>query len=209
MNLDLPLKDLTLPALLKIPKEATQLVIFAHGSGSTRLSRRNNYVADTLNQAGIATLLFDLLTQQEDFIFENRFNLQLIAERLVQVTQWAEAEPETESLLKGFFGASTGSAAAILAANQLPKIIKTIVSRGGRPDLVLKGIKNLRCPTLFIVGEEDVLGLELNKQALEELPESTEKELIVIPRATHLFEEPGALEEVAECAKQWFLQKLK
>lgn len=191
---------------LMIPEGATGIVLFAHGSGSSRHSPRNRYVAEELNTAGLATLLFDLLTSEEEVIDQRtrhlRFDIGLLADRLVKTTGWLQELPETRSLNVGYFGASTGSAAALVAAAERPDPIKAIVSRGGRPDLAGSILTRLQVPTLLIVGGRDAPVLDLNRKAYQYL--SGDKRLDVVPGATHLFEEPGALEQVATLATEWF-----
>jgi dienelactone hydrolase len=201
----IPINSIKLDGILGIPKNAKGIVIFAHGSGSSRFSPRNNFVARELRKAGLATLLFDLLTEEEDLIYENRFNIKLLAERLITVTKWVKANDEIKNLKIGYFGASTGAAAALQASTKIEDI-KAIVSRGGRPDLVLDYLPKVKAATLLIVGELDEYVIELNKIAYEKL--KAEKELIIIPGASHLFEEPGKLEEVSRLAKDWFLKFL-
>jgi putative phosphoribosyl transferase len=205
-EIKIPINSLQLDAILTIPKNAKGIIVFAHGSGSSRLSPRNTFVARELNKAKLATLLFDLLTKEEDAVYQNRFNINLLAERLVQVTKWLRKNPETKKFGICYFGASTGAAAALQAATKIAGI-KAIVSRGGRPDLVLSYLPKVKSPTLFIVGEFDEPVLALNKQAYEKL--RVKKKLVIIKGATHLFEEPGKLEEVANLAKEWFLHFLK
>ncbi len=192
----------TLEGLLFIPKEAQALVLFAHGSGSSRFSPRNNFVAQTLHKKNIATLLIDLLTEAEDEIYENRFNINLLAERLLAITYWLKKRVKTKNLTLGYFGASTGAAAALKAAASLKNSVEAIVLRGGRPDLAEEDLDRIRVPTLLIVGGSDYVVLDLNKDAYEKL--KSIKKLEIIPEATHLFEEPGALEKVAELATEWF-----
>ena len=201
----IPINSIKLDGILGIPKNAKGIVIFAHGSGSSRFSPRNNFVARELRKVGLATLLFDLLTEEEDLIYENRFNINLLAERLITVTKWVKANDEIKNLKIGYFGASTGAAAALQASTKIEDI-KAIVSRGGRPDLVLDYLPKVKAATLLIVGELDEYVIELNKIAYEKL--KAEKELIIIPGASHLFEEPGKLEEVSRLAKDWFLKFL-
>lgn len=203
---------------LIIPAKAKGAVIFAHGSGSSRFSPRNKFVAAELNKAGIATLLIDLLTRDEEaedaLTAKLRFNIELLTERLISATHWLEQYKTTEkfnasatlSIDIGYFGASTGAAGALVAASKLTGIIKAVVSRGGRPDLAGLALPFVKAPTLLIVGEEDPVVIDLNESALKEL--NTEKKLVVIPKATHLFEEPGALEKVAGLAAGWFLKYL-
>jgi dienelactone hydrolase len=191
---------------LRIPQDADGIVVFAHGSGSGRHSPRNRFVADVLVNTGLATLLIDLLTQQEEQIdlqtAELRFDIRLLAERLGGVSDWLATEPSTADLSSGYFGASTGAAAALIAAADRPHKVRAIVSRGGRPDLAGPALRRVRQPTLLIVGGEDDVVIQLNQHALEEL--GGIKHLVIIPGATHLFEEPGALEQVAALASDWF-----
>src|SRR5437899_13071730 len=191
---------------LNILENATTLVLFAHGSGSSRHSPRNQFVARTLNNAGLATLLFDLLTQQEEAIDmrtrEHRFNIALLAERLVHATKWAKQQEQTRDLLAGYFGSSTGGAAALVAAAELPQDVGASVSRGGRPDLAGEALPKVQAPTLLIVGGNDDIVIELNEQARDRM--SCEVKLEIVPGATHLFEESGALEKVAKLASDWF-----
>jgi putative phosphoribosyl transferase len=192
---------------LQLPAAVGGLVIFAHGSGSSRLSPRNRQVAEYLNHAGQATVLFDLLTGEEELDRSNVFDIGLLAERLVAVTCWASDAEKLASLPVGYFGASTGAAAALSAAARLGDEIHAIVSRGGRPDLAAESIPAVRAPTLLIVGGADRQVLELNKKAATLL--RGEREVAVVPGATHLFEEPGALERVAELAADWFSLHLR
>jgi len=178
------------------------LAIFAHGSGSGRRSPRNRFVASVLRRDSIATLLFDLLTPQEDTDYEMRFDIELLTRRLEAVTLWAHARADLSALPIGCFGASTGAAAALGAAVDQPEWIKAVVSRGGRPDLTTRDLGLVKAPTLLIVGGLDDVVIRLNEQALSGI--SVEKELQIVPGATHLFEEPGALEEVARLASNWF-----
>ena len=185
---------------------STSLVIFAHGSGSSRFSKRNQQVADILNKATISTFLFDLLTEQEDEVDQItrhfRFDIQLLAERLILVTEWLKNNSATTSLSLGYFGASTGAAAALVAAAHVPDSISAVVSRGGRPDLAGDFLHKVTCPTLLIVGQLDYEVITLNEDAYAQL--SCTKELVIIPHATHLFEEEGTLEEAANSALAWF-----
>ncbi|MCX6990056.1 MAG: dienelactone hydrolase family protein [Chlamydiae bacterium] len=194
--------DVILEGMLKIPPSAQGLVLFAHGSGSSRLSPRNNYVADILNNAGLATLLIDLLSKQEDEIYQTRFDINLLTDRLNMVIQWLKKQPNTQNLELGIFGSSTGAAAALRVASELGREIKAVVSRGGRPDLAMDTINRVTAPTLFIVGENDFAVIELNQEAYVHL--TCFKKFEIIQNATHLFEEPGCLEEVARLAKEWF-----
>jgi putative phosphoribosyl transferase len=191
---------------LTIPPKATALVLFAHGSGSSRHSPRNQFVARTLNDAGLATLLFDLLTQEEEAIDmhtrEHRFNIGLLAERLVQATRWAKQQKQTRDLPIGYFGSSTGGGAALVAAGEIPQEVDAVVSRGGRPDLAGQALPKVQAPTLLIVGGNDDIVIELNEMARDQM--RCEVKLEIVPGATHLFEEPGALEKVAKLASDWF-----
>lgn len=195
---------------LVIPARACGLVLFAHGSGSSRRSSRNRFVAGVLQGRGLATLLFDLLTQEEerrDAIDTHlRFDIPFLARRLIEVTDWVLAEPSTRTLPLGYFGASTGAAAALIAAAERAEQVGAVVSRGGRPDLAHAALERVRAPTLLIVGGEDTTVLSLNRAALRQIP--APKELAIVRGATHLFEEPGALEQVARLAGDWFVQSL-
>ena len=197
----------TLDGNLTIPDGAIALVLFAHGSGSSRHSPRNQFVARTLNNAGLATLLFDLLTPEEEAIDvrtrEHRFNIGLLAERLMHATKWAQQHEQTRDLRIGYFGSSTGSGAALVAAAQIPQDVAAVVSRGGRPDLAGEALAKVQAPTLLIVGGNDDIVIELNEQARDRM--RCEVKLEIVPGATHLFEEPGALEKVAKLASHWFL----
>lgn len=191
-----------LEGMLNIPDGAKNLVLFAHGSGSSRLSPRNKFVADVLNQANIATFLIDLLSRKEDENYQTRFDISLLTKRFIGVIQWLERESDVKDLSLGIFGASTGAAAALEAAALQKNKVKAVVSRGGRPDLTMELLDRVEAPTLLIVGGEDFLVVKLNEEALKKL--TCEKKLEIIPNATHLFEEPGCLEEVAKHASQWF-----
>lgn len=199
-------ENLILNGDLEVPLNALGLVIFAHGSGSSRLSPRNVQVAQALNEAGLATLLFDLLTFDESADRGNVFDIPLLAGRLVFATQWASKQTELRDLAVGYFGASTGAAAALVAAARLGNRVSAVVSRGGRPDLATRSLSRVKCPTLLLVGSEDQPVLEMNSDVL---PLLAQGELITIPGASHLFEEPGALEQVADEAAQWFTRFLK
>lgn len=205
------IKDEKLNGLLHIPIDCLGLIIFVHGSGSSRLSPRNQYVANFLSEAHFATLLFDLLTPNEEEIDsltgEYRFNIQLLAERLMQVTAWVKKQPLLQELPIGYFGSSTGAAGALIAANQYKEEINAIVSRGGRPDLATDALKDVLAPTLLIVGGIDYQVIELNQDAQKQM-KNTNK-LQIIPGATHLFEEPGKLEEVSKAATDWFTKYLQ
>lgn len=200
-EIQIHLKDVELRANLAEPSDAKALVIFAHGSGSSRLSPRNNFVADVLNKHHIATLLTDLLTVFEDEKYDTRFDIALLSHRLIQVTEWASQQPGLNRLPVGYFGASTGAASALQAAAMLDKKIKAVVSRGGRPDLAA-ALKQVKAPTLLIVGSRDTQVMGLNNQAYEQLV--SEKNMEIIEGASHLFEEPGALHKVADLAANWF-----
>jgi putative phosphoribosyl transferase len=195
---------------LNIPKDASALVLFAHGSGSSRHSPRNQFVARTLNSAGLATLLFDLLTQEEEAIDmqtrDLRFNIHLLAERLVHATKWVKEQPQTRDLRIGYFGSSTGGAAALVAAVNIPQNVDAVVSRGGRPDLAGEALPKVQAPTLLIVGGNDDIVIELNEQARDRM--RCEVKLQIIPGATHLFEEPGTLEKAATLASDWFAKRI-
>jgi putative phosphoribosyl transferase len=205
-----PVGSVILEGNLGVPEDVQGVVLFAHGSGSGRHSSRNRYVAQELRQAGLATLLVDLLTPEEEEIDLRtrhlRFDIGLLAERLAGTTDWLKREPNTRNLRVGYFGASTGAAAALVAAAERPEEVDAIVSRGGRPDLAGEALPRARAPTLLIVGEKDVSVIEMNREAMERL--RVEKELEIVSRATHLFEEPGALEKVAHLASEWFVRYL-
>jgi len=205
-DVHVPIGGLRFPGTLGSSPGARGLVLFAHGSGSSRLSPRNLFVARGLQEAGLSTLLFDLLTEHEDRVYETRFDIALLSERMIGAAEWALAEPSTSALHLGFFGASTGAAAALRAAAKLGPDVFAVVSRGGRPDLTGSVITDVRAPTLLIVGARDFDVLELNRQAYAQL--RAEKELAVVQGATHLFEEPGALEEVTRLAADWFVRYL-
>jgi putative phosphoribosyl transferase len=195
---------------LTIPENAVSLVLFAHGSGSSRHSPRNQFVARTLNRSGLGTLLFDLLTPEEEaldlYTREHRFNIGLLAERLVHATSWARQQDQTRDLRIGYFGSSTGGAAALVAAAEMPQDVGAVVSRGGRPDLAGDALARVQAPTLLIVGGNDHIVIELNAMARDQM--RCEVKLVIIPGATHLFEEPGALEKVAKLASEWFVAHL-
>jgi putative phosphoribosyl transferase len=199
-------KDIELYGDLQIPSGATAFVIFSHGSGSSRFSKRNKHVAEILNKEKIATLLIDLLTEKEDQVYENRFNIDLLTERLVIVTQHMRQFPGLQELKTGYFGASTGAASALKAAAILGNFISAVVSRGGRPDLAKESITEVSAPTLLIVGSFDEGVIELNKKAYETL--RCDKDLEIVNGATHLFEEPGKLDIVARLSIDWFKKHL-
>jgi putative phosphoribosyl transferase len=200
----------TLEGDLQVPDHAVGLGLFAHGSGSSRHSPRNQFVARELQAAGLATLLLDLLTPEEEAVDQHtghlRFDIALLAERLVAATHWAGVDAATRSLAIGYFGASTGAAAALVAAALEPDKVRAVVSRGGRPDLAGEALPLVRAPTLLIVGGRDLTVLELNRAAMARMRAETRLE--IVPGATHLFEEPGALEAVARLARDWFLRHL-
>ena len=198
--------SVTLEGELTIPAKAQGVVAFAHGSGSSRHSPRNTFVAQVLQSAGLGTLLFDLLTREEDATYETRFDIDLLTRRLEAATHWLQKQPHTRTLSIGYFGASTGAAAALQAAAALGSAIGAVVSRGGRPDLARSALARVQAPTLLIVGGEDHVVIDLNRQAYAHL--RGEKQLVIIPGASLLFEEPGALQEVARLASQWFVQHL-
>ncbi|MDT3684983.1 MAG: alpha/beta family hydrolase [Pseudorhodoplanes sp.] len=199
---DVRIPPLGLSGILQLPEDAYALVIFAHGSGSSRLSPRNTAVADAINRNGIATLLFDLLTTQEEYDRANVFDIPLLAERLIQAVAWSEQQPELERLPIGLFGASTGAAAALVTAARLGHRIGAVVSRGGRPDLADRALSRVITPTLLIVGGSDTEVIVLNRSAFAELKEP--KALHIVPNASHLFPEPGAMEAVIKAAIDWF-----
>ena len=203
---EIPVNGVKVAGLLVVPEHAKGVVLFVHGSGSSRHSPRNNFVARTLNDAGCATLLMDLLTKQEDASHANRFDIDLLTWRLERATQWITEQPVCASLAIGYFGASTGAAAALNAAATFGASISAVVSRGGRPDLAMPALANVQAPTLLIVGGLDDVVLDLNKQAYERLEAG--KQLAVVKGATHLFEEPGTLQEVARLAAAWFTRHL-
>jgi pimeloyl-ACP methyl ester carboxylesterase len=202
----IPVNGVELEGALVVPPAARGVVLFAHGSGSSRHSPRNNFVAETLRAAGIGTLLMDLLTKQEDAIYQTRFDIDLLTWRLERATQWLMEMPRAQSLDIGYFGASTGAAAALNAAATFGSSIGAVVSRGGRPDLAMAALGSVQAPTLLIVGALDDVVIELNRKAYERL--KAEKHLAIVPGATHLFEEPGTLQEVARLAAAWFRRHL-
>jgi putative phosphoribosyl transferase len=206
-ELEIRAEGAVLSGNLTIPENAMALVLFAHGSGSSRHSPRNQFVARTLNRAGLGTLLFDLLTPQEEVrdihTLQHRFNISLLAQRLVNATKWARQQEETHDLHIGYFGSSTGGAAALVSAAELPQDVGAVVSRGGRPDLAGDALLRVQTPTLLIVGGDDDVVIELNEMARDRM--SCKVKLEIVAGATHLFEEPGALEKVAKLASDWFL----
>lgn len=206
LDIDIPLSSVTLKGDLIIPENARGIVIFSHGSGSSRFSSRNRMVAELIQKHNIGTFLFDLLTEEEDEIYENRFNIDLLSDRLIETTQWLMDYKNTKDLPIGYFGASTGAASALRAAAYFKTKIKAVVSRGGRPDLAITELPQVTAPTLLIVGGLDVAVIRMNKMAFDEL--ESVKEMKIIPGATHLFEEPGKLLEVADLAIVWYKRHL-
>ena len=202
MDIRIPINSGALEGELVIPDGAKGIVFFAHGSGSSRFSPRNRQVASALNEAGMGTLLFDLLTEEEDSVYETRFDIGLLTDRLVLAHRWLRQLPEVSGLGVGFFGASTGAAAALMAAADIGPDIRAVVSRGGRPDLAEPKLHLVKSPTLLIVGGNDEPVIGMNESALAGL--KCEKKLVIVPGATHLFEEPGTLEKVSELAIGWF-----
>jgi len=206
-----PVGRVRLEGDLRVPTGAQGAVHFAHGSGSSRHSPRNRFVAEALNAAGLGTLLIDLLTPEEEAVdlrtAHLRFDIGLLAERLVGAADWLAAQPDTAHLRVGYFGASTGGGAALVAAAERPELVGAVVSRGGRPDLAGAALPDVRAPTLLIVGGRDLPVIEMNRAAFEQL--ECEKRLEIVPGATHLFEEPGALEQVARLARDWFARHLR
>ncbi|MER0217009.1 MAG: alpha/beta hydrolase [Nitrosomonas sp.] len=204
----IPAGSVELSGELVLPPEASGVVLFAHGSGSSRFSPRNTYVAEVLQQHGIGTLLFDLLTRAEDQDYAQRFDIDLLTQRLLAATDWLQKNPETKALKAGYFGASTGAAAALQAAAKMQDAIAAVVSRGGRPDLAGEiALNQVTAPTLLIVGSADHGVIELNEQAYALM--TCVKKLVLVPGATHLFEEPGTLEQVAQFAADWLLNCLR
>lgn len=206
LDLDIPLSSVTLKGDLIIPENARGIVIFSHGGGSSRFSSRNRMVAELIQKQNIGTFLFDLLTEEEDELYENRFNIDLLSDRLIETTQWLMDYKSTSDLPIGYFGASTGAASALRAAAYFKTKIKAVVSRGGRPDLAITELPQVTAPTLLIVGGLDVAVIGMNKMAYDQL--ESVKEMKIIPGATHLFEEPGKLLEVAELAMVWYKRYL-
>ena len=202
-----PSGEVRLEGMLELPENAQGIVLFAHGSGSSRLSPRNNYVARELRAAALGTLLIDLLTREEDQTYETRFDISLLTRRLADATRWLKEHPTTKSVALGLFGASTGAAAALRVASDFPGEVAAVVSRGGRPDLAGgEKLAQVLAPTLLIVGGADFDVIRLNQEAHRQL--RCEKEIAIVPGATHLFEEPGALERVAALAARWFVHHM-
>jgi pimeloyl-ACP methyl ester carboxylesterase len=205
-----PIDSITLDGNLLVPSGATGVVLFAHGSGSSRFSSRNRHVASMLRAANLGTLLIDLLTgreeQRDNVTGALRFDIGMLAERLVGTVEWLRARPELNKRNIGLFGASTGGGAAIVAAAERPQLIQAVVSRGGRPDLAGPALPRVQAPTLLIVGGDDVPVIALNREAYDQL--RCQRRLEIVPDTTHLFEEPGALDQVAELAREWFARYL-
>lgn len=205
-EINIPLSSVTLKGELALPENALGIVVFSHGSGSSRFSPRNKMVGELMQQHGIGTLLFDLLTEEEDRAYENRFDIDLLVSRLIEATEWLMQYKMTKKIPVAYFGASTGAASALRAAAYFGKNIRAVVSRGGRPDLALNALPMVTAPTLLIVGQMDMRVIKINKLAFDQL--KSIKEMKIIPGATHLFEEPGKLMEVAEMAIEWFKKYL-
>lgn len=210
-EIEVPAGEVLLPGTLALPEKPQGLILFAHGSGSSRFSPRNRFVAKVLNDQGLATLLFDLLTAEENLIdqqtAELRFDIALLADRLTAAVDWTHAQAKLQAMPIGLFGASTGAAAALIAAARRPELVKAVVSRGGRPDLAEAALAQVMAPVLLIVGGEDFAVIELNRQASQKLKAPWRLE--IVEGATHLFEEPGKLEQVAQLAAEWFCRFLK
>lgn len=202
----IPVGSVMVKGHLGLPEKADSIVIFSHGSGSSRFSPRNKYVAEVLNDQHIATLLVDLLTPEEDLHYAARFNINLLTQRLVGVSKWIAEQPVFKNFQIGYFGASTGAASALRAAAILEKKVKAVVSRGGRPDLAMQVLPFIKAPTLLLIGSLDDLVIELNQQAYDQL--QCKKEMMIVEGASHLFEEPGKLQEVAVLAADWFKKYL-
>ncbi len=206
-SIQIQLGNTILEGFLHIPEQAKGLVIFSHGSGSSRKSPRNNYVANVLHDFNIGTLLIDLLTKQEEEIYETRFDIELLTKRITGITTWFIEHVEFNDLKIGYFGASTGSASALKAAAEMGDLIKAVVSRGGRPDLALNDLHRIKAPVLLIVGGKDYDVIKLNQKAYQKI--NSVKRLDIVPGASHLFEEPNALDSVAELASEWFKKYLE
>lgn len=205
-QVEIPSGSRRLSGILRVPSDAFGVVAFAHGSGSGRFSPRNQFVARVLETGGLATLLLDLLEEEEADDRSKVFDIELLAERLLSAADWLKHDPATTNLRLGYFGASTGAGAALVAAARHPDTVGAVVSRGGRPDLAQAYLSEVQAPTLLIVGGNDDVVIELNELALRRL--YCPRQLVIVPGATHLFEEPGTLEEVARLAKEWFVQHL-
>lgn len=206
-EVSIPVGSISLKGNLSIPERAQSIVVFSHGSGSSRHSVRNKYVAEYLNSEGLATLMFDLLTESEDKNYSNRFDIEMMVQRLLLVTDWIKEKEDTAALDVGYFGSSTGAASALGAASMLGELVKAVVSRGGRPDLAAPYLQDVKAPTLLIVGSRDYPVIEMNEQAYAMMPHQAE--IKIVKDATHLFEEPGKLEEVAKIAAAWFKRFMK
>lgn len=206
-KVDVQIDSILLPGYLSIPEKALGLVLFSHGSGSSRNSPRNTYVASILEKHGLATFLFDLLTEKEDSIYETRFNIDLLTERLIKVTEWITLNPGLQKLPVGYFGASTGAASALRAAAHFGDRVIAVVSRGGRPDMALNDLEKVTAATLLLVGGWDQQVIKLNRQAYSKL--KCTRKLEIIPEATHLFEESGKLDQVALLSTKWFVKWFK
>ncbi len=208
----IPIGHISLEGNLDIPENAEGIVVFVHGSGSSRHSPRNQFVAQQLRKGPLGTLLFDLLTEEEEEIDMRtarlRFDINLLAQRTIAAVDWLSAQEFTEGLAFGLFGASTGAAAALTTAAERADLIDAVVSRGGRPDMAAEYLPRVEAPTLLIVGGQDSPVIEMNQDAFERLPADLDKEFRIVPGATHLFSEPGALEEVAQMAEEWFVEHL-
>lgn len=200
-NVRIPLGSVTLEGSLTMPRDTREIIVFSHGSGSSRFSPRNTMVASHMHKRGFGTLLFDLLTAVEDRNHEKRFDIHLLTERLVRVTEWLTVQDTAKDCTIGYFGASTGAASALKAAARLPDIA-TVVSRGGRPDLAEDALPWVQCPVLLIVGSQDHEVIELNREAMRLI--KSPKKLSLVPGATHLFEEPGCMEQVCKISSDWF-----
>lgn len=200
-EVQIPMKNVSVGGHLSVPLDAKSIVLFAHGSGSSRFSLRNQMVANYLKERQLGTFLFDLLTKEEDKNYNSRFNIELLAQRLMTASEWLQTQPVAKGLYLSYFGASTGAAAALIAASAIPHIT-ALVSRGGRPDLAIESLPNVKAPTLLIVGSNDEQVLRLNKKAFERL--TCEKKLEIVQGATHLFEEPGTMQQVCSLAASWF-----
>jgi putative phosphoribosyl transferase len=211
IDMKIPVGEVVVEGTLTLPPDTKGVVLFAHGSGSSRFSTRNQYVAKEFNKAKIGTLLFDLLTQEEEetdiMTAEYRFNIPLLADRLIGATEWLRNDLKTKQLAFGYFGASTGAAAALIAAAKLPSEIVVVVSRGGRPDLAGEFLPRVVAPTLLLVGGLDTEVIELNRLAMDQI--TSEKKLVIVSGATHLFEEQGTLEEVAQFSIDWILRYMR